>query len=184
MLKHVISVIALSTVSLSVLAIEVDVVTNQGSITIDLNEAAAPKTVENFLRYVDEGFYNNTIFHRVMPGFMVQGGGFTTTMERKKTHKAVVYEAENGLFNDRGTVAMARTQDPNSATSQFFINHVDNPFLNHGTRGYGYTVFGKVTSGMDVIDKIAKISTKTIGPYQNVPTTTVIIEKVVRSNEL
>lgn len=185
MLKHLLSALTIATLSLPAFATDVDIITNQGTIKIELNDAASPKSVKNFLRYADEGFYNNTIFHRVMPGFMVQGGGFTPTLERKKTHKNVAYEGENGLYNDRGTIAMARTQDPNSATSQFFINQVDNPFLNHGTRGgFGYTVFGKVISGIEVVDKIARISTKTVGPYQNVPTSTVIIEKVVRSDDL
>lgn len=184
MIKHVISSIVIAASSLTAIAAEVNIVTNQGSITVNLNEKAAPKTVKNFLRYVDDGFYNNTIFHRVMPGFMVQGGGFTKALERKDTYKAVAYEGDNGLYNDRGTISMARTQDPNSATSQFFINHVDNAFLNHGNRGYGYTVFGEVTSGMDIVDKIAKIPTHTVGPYQNVPTQNVIIEKVVRTDGL
>jgi len=184
MIKHVISALAIATVSLTAAATEVNIVTNQGTITVNLNEDAAPKTVTNFLRYVDDGFYSNTIFHRVMPGFMVQGGGFTPTLERKDTYKAVAYEGDNNLYNDRGTISMARTQDPNSATSQFFINHIDNAFLNHSARVYGYTVFGKVTAGMDVVDKIAKIPTQTVGPYQNVPTKNVIIEKVVRTDGL
>lgn len=162
-------------------AIEVDIVTNQGTFRVDLDDEAAPKTVANFLRYVDEGFYENTIFHRVIRGFMVQGGGFTEDLARKTTHQAVAYEGDNGLANNRGTLAMARTQSPNSATSQFFINHVDNAFLNHGVRGgAGYTVFGKVISGMEVVDAIAAVSTSNVGPYQNVPTTPVTIESVVR----
>ena len=143
----------------------------------------APKTVANFLRYADEGFYDNTIFHRVIRGFMVQGGGFTKDLERKSTHKAVAYEGDNGLANNRGTLAMARTQDPNSATSQFFINQVDNVFLNHGASGgAGYTVFGHVISGMDVVDAIAAVTTSNVGPYQNVPTTPVTIKSVSRVN--
>jgi len=162
-------------------ATEVDIVTNKGTIRVDLNDEAAPKTVENFLRYTDEGFYDNTIFHRVMRGFMVQGGGFTEDLERKDTHKAVIYEGNNGLANNRGTLAMARTQNPDSATSQFFINHVDNAFLNHGARGgAGYTVFGTVTSGMEVVDEIAASTTTSVGPYQNVPTTAIIIESITR----
>ncbi|MCV2401350.1 peptidylprolyl isomerase [Marinomonas sp. C2222] len=164
-------------------AVEVDIATTKGTIRIDLNEEAAPKTVANFLRYVDEGFYNDTIFHRVIRGFMVQGGGFTEDMGRKKTHQAVAYEGQNGLANNRGTLAMARTQDPNSATAQFFINHVDNPFLNHGARGgAGYTVFGQVVLGMDIVDSIAGVPTANVGPYQNVPKEPVIIKSVVRVN--
>ena len=184
MLKPLLSALTLIGLSTSVVAVEVDMITNQGTIRIDLNETAAPKTVSNFLRYVDEGFYEQTIFHRVMPGFMIQGGGFSKTLERKDTHHALAYEGDNGLYNDRGTIAMARTQDPNSATSQFFINQVDNTFLNHGVRGNGYTVFGKVISGLEVVDKIAKIPTKVVGPYRNVPTSTVLIERIVRLEKL
>ncbi|KZN12890.1 peptidylprolyl isomerase [Marinomonas sp. TW1] len=162
-------------------ATQVDIVTSQGTIRVDLNEQAAPKTVANFLRYVDEGFYNDTIFHRVMRGFMIQGGGFTQDMGRKSTHKAVAYEGDNGLANNRGTLAMARTQDPNSATSQFFINQVDNHFLNHGARGgAGYTVFGSVLAGMEVVDEIAASNTHKVGPYDNVPSTPVMIESIKR----
>ncbi|WP_417527231.1 peptidylprolyl isomerase [Marinomonas shanghaiensis] len=183
MRKSLITSLALLAFCSPVNATEVDIVTNQGTIRVDLEETAAPKTVANFLRYVDEGFYNGTIFHRVIRGFMVQGGGFTSDLERKTTHKAVAYEGDNQLANNRGTLAMARTQDPNSATSQFFINQVDNAFLNHGTRGAaGYTVFGKVISGMDIVDAISAVPTSTVGPYQNVPTTPVIIESVTRVN--
>ncbi|MCB5162008.1 peptidylprolyl isomerase [Marinomonas algarum] len=183
MRKSLITGLALLAFCTQIQATEVDIITNQGTIRVDLNDEAAPKTVENFLRYADDGFYNNTIFHRVMRGFMVQGGGFTEALERKKTRRAVAYEGENGLANNRGTLAMARTQDPNSATSQFFINHVDNAFLNHGARGgAGYTVFGQVITGMDIVDDIASVATGTVGPYKNVPKTPVIIESVTRVN--
>lgn len=164
-------------------ATEVDIITNQGTIRVDLKDEAAPKTVANFLRYVDDGFYEGTIFHRVIRGFMVQGGGFTEDLERKDTHKAIAYEGDNGLANNRGTLAMARTQDPNSATSQFFINHIDNAFLNHGARGgAGYAVFAEVISGMEIVDSISAVDTATVGPYQNVPTTAVVIESIQRVN--
>lgn len=183
MIKSFITSLALLALCSQVNATEVDIVTNQGTIRVDLNDSAAPKTVANFLRYADEGFYDNTIFHRVIRGFMVQGGGFTKDLERKSTHKAVAYEGDNGLANNRGTLAMARTQDPNSATSQFFINQVDNVFLNHGASGgAGYTVFGHVISGMDVVDAIAAVTTSNVGPYQNVPTTPVTIKSVSRVN--
>lgn len=184
MRKSIITGLALLAFCSSIQATEVDIVTNQGKIRVDLKDEAAPKTVENFLRYVEEGFYENTIFHRVIRGFMIQGGGFTEDLGRKETHNPVMYEGDNGLANIRGTLAMARTQNPNSATSQFFINHVDNAFLNHGARngGAGYTVFGEVISGMEVVDAIAASTTTTIGPYQNVPNTPVIIESITRVN--
>lgn len=183
MKKSLLTGLVLSALSLPSFATEVDIQTNLGNIRVDLNEQAAPNTVENFLRYVDEGFYEGVIFHRVIKGFMVQGGGFTADLDRKETHRAIAYEGNNGLSNDRGTLAMARTNDPNSATSQFFINHVSNAFLNHGAQGGpGYTVFGKVTSGMEVVDQIASVPTRTVGPYQNVPSTPVTIEKITRVN--
>lgn len=164
-------------------ATEVDITTNQGTIRLDLNDTAAPKTVKNFLNYVDEGFYDGTIFHRVMPNFMIQGGGFTADMHQKTTQPAVPYEGNNGLDNKRGTVAMARTQNPDSATSQFFINQKDNDFLDDGARGAaGYTVFGSVISGMDVVDDISSLPTHSMGPYQNVPSTPVVIESIKRVN--
>lgn len=152
--------------------------TSSGDILLELNPEKAPKTVENFLRYVDEGFYKNTIFHRVIQEFMIQGGGLTMRMEEKETHKPVENEADNGLSNERGTIAMARTMDPHSATAQFYINTVDNPELDHKSKnmsGYGYCVFGKVTEGMDVVDKIAKSKTKPQGIHENAPVDSVVI---------
>ncbi len=136
--------------------------TSLGDVTIELDAEKAPKTVENFLAYVDGGFYDGTVFHRVIDGFMVQGGGFTADFERKETGEPVQNEADNGLKNLRGSIAMARTSQPDSATAQFFVNLVDNAFLDHREktrRGWGYAVFGKVTAGMDVVDKIAKLAT-------------------------
>ncbi|HPY74174.1 MAG: peptidyl-prolyl cis-trans isomerase [Planctomycetes bacterium] len=133
--------------------------TNVGNISLDLDEVHAPITVANFLKYVDEGFYNGLIFHRVIADFMIQGGGFNTSMEQPKTHNPIKNEAKNGLSNLRGTIAMARTSVVDSATAQFFINLKDNDFLNHGTRDFGYAVFGKVTAGMDVVDKIGVTET-------------------------
>ena len=155
--------------------------TSLGAITLELYPDKAPITVENFLKYVDEGFYDNLIFHRVMPGFMVQGGGMTDQMVEKSEGKyqPIKNESSNGLSNDRGTVAMARTANPNSATCQFFINHVDNPNLN--TAGGGYTVFGKVIDGIDVVDKIAKVPTTTRGPHENVPLKPVYIKSAKRN---
>lgn len=154
--------------------------TNKGDIVIELDADKAPNTVENFLKYVDEGFFDATIFHRVIPGFMIQGGGFTADMQQKQTHAPVANEAENGLKNLRGTLAMARTNDPHSATAQFFINLSDNDFLNFkaasGT-GWGYAVFGKVVEGIDVVDAIAKVPTGNKGMHQDVPKDTVTIDK-------
>lgn len=158
--------------------------TTLGNIEIELYTDKAPKTVANFLMYVDEGFYTNTLFHRVIPGFMIQGGGFTPDYQRKQTKAPVINEADNGLQNKRGTIAMARTGDPHSATAQFFINNVDNGFLNHSAktpRGWGYTVFGKVVSGMDVVDRISKEKTGPGGPFvKNAPRKPVIIKRIVR----
>lgn len=154
--------------------------TNHGDIVITLDSAKAPKSVENFLSYVKEGFYNGTIFHRVMDGFMVQGGGFEPGMKQKQTHAAVENEANNGLKNDKYTVAMARTNDPHSATAQFFINVANNDFLNHTSptaQGWGYAVFGTVTEGTDIVDKIKGVKTANSGFHQNVPAEDVIIEK-------
>ena len=150
--------------------------TDMGEIVIELDEKAAPVTVGNFLRYAEEGFYDGTIFHRVILDFMIQGGGFTADMAQKQTHKPIINEADNGFKNDRGTVAMARTNNPDSATSQFFINHKDNDFLNYAGPGKpGYAVFGKVVEGMDVVDKIAAVKTGRSGHYADVPVEPVAI---------
>lgn len=153
--------------------------TSLGTITIELDQAKAPKTTANFIQYVTDGFYNGVIFHRVIPGFMVQGGGFTPDMKQKQTRSPVPNEADNGLANMRGTIAMARTSAPHSATAQFFINHKDNTFLNHrdkSMRGWGYCVFGRVISGMDVVDAIAGKPTHTVGMFQNVPVDPIVIK--------
>ncbi len=160
----------------------VKVETNLGSFVLELYPDKAPKTVENFLKYVQDGFYDGTVFHRVIDGFMIQGGGFTPDLERKETRAPIVNEADNGLKNTRGTIAMARTMDPHSATAQFFINVKDNPFLDHRgktPRGWGYAVFGKVVEGMDVVDKIRKVRTGPGGMFpKDVPQEPVIIEKM------
>src|SRR3972149_9622442 len=144
--------------------------TNMGDIVIELNEEVTPITVKNFLGYVEEGFYNEVIFHRVIPNFMIQGGGFTTQMVRKETHAPIINEAGNGLKNDRGTIAMARTNDPDSATSQFFINLKNNDFLNYiENKNPGYAVFGKVIEGMDVVDAISAVKTTTRMGMSDVP---------------
>lgn len=150
--------------------------TSKGNIVIELNEQAAPVTVENFLKYVEEGFFDGKIFHRVIPNFMIQGGGFTEDMAQGKTHDSIINEAANGLKNERGTVAMARTNDPNSATAQFFINHNDNDFLNYaGAANPGYAVFGKTVEGMDVVDAIASVETATRQGMDDVPVESVVI---------
>lgn len=155
--------------------------TSMGDIEITLNQEKAPASVKNFLAYVDEGYYNGTIFHRVINSFMIQGGGFTPDMKKKDTKDPVTNEARNGLKNKRGTIAMARTSDPHSATSQFFINHVNNKNLDYPSfDGWGYAVFGKVTKGMDVVDNIADVFTKTVGPMKNVPEKTIVIKSVTR----
>ncbi|MDP1836273.1 MAG: peptidylprolyl isomerase [Chlamydiales bacterium] len=157
---------------------EVLLKTNKGDIKIRLDAEKAPKSVENFLQYVNEGFYNGTIFHRVIPGFMVQGGGFDKEMNQKKTHAPITNEAANGLQNKVGTLAMARTNDINSATAQFFINVVDNSFLDHkGPSSYGYAVFGQVIDGLDIVKGIEKVKTGSKGGYQDVPVEPVLIEK-------
>ena len=155
--------------------------TTVGSMTLELDADNAPKTVENFLSYVSNGFYDGTIFHRVINNFMVQGGGFTTDMEQKTAQAPIENEANNGLENARGTIAMARTQDPHSATAQFFINVQDNDFLNHtgeNMQGWGYAVFGKVTDGEDVLDKIRCVQTGSQAGHQDVPVEPIIIESV------
>ena len=155
--------------------------TNLGTIEIELESELAPVTVKNFLQYVDGNFYDGTIFHRVIKGFMIQGGGFTKDMEQKKTLAPIEIESANGLKNDRGTIAMARTSDPNSATSQFFINTRDNHPLNYSAptvQGYGYAVFGKVVAGMDVVDRIEGVKTASRGYMGDVPVEPVIIERI------
>jgi len=149
--------------------------TSLGNFEVELNQEKAPISVENFLSYVNEGYYDNLIFHRVIPNFMVQGGGFDKDMQEKDTKDPIKNEADNGLKNDKYTIAMARTQIVDSATSQFFINVNNNDFLNNGARDFGYAVFGKVTEGQDVIDSIAAVKTTTSGMYQDVPAEPVII---------
>ena len=154
--------------------------TTHGNIVIELDDAKAPETVKNFLAYVNNGFYDGTAFHRVIPNFMIQGGGFMPGMSQKPTDAPVKNEADNGLPNDRGTIAMARTNDPHSATAQFFINHNDNAFLNHTAptgQGWGYCVFGNVTDGMDTVDAIAAVSTGNNSGHADVPVEDVIINK-------
>jgi len=156
----------------------VKLATTKGDIVIELNEDKAPITVANFLQYVRDGFYDGTIFHRVIPNFMIQGGGFNDQMMQKATQDPIKNEADNGLANDRGTVAMARTPDPDSATSQFFINHKDNAFLNYtapSPQGWGYCVFGEVTDGMDVVDEIAKVKTTNRDGHSDVPEDVIVI---------
>ena len=160
--------------------------TSQGSVKIELWPDKAPATVENFLRYTDDKFYDDTIFHRVIDGFMIQGGGFTSDMGQKETHDPVKNEARADVKNQRGTLAMARTSVVDSATAQFFINHKDNDFLNHrdkSSQGYGYAVFGKVVEGMDIVDKIAKTPTGNAGHFQDVPKTPVIIKSIRRVDD-
>ena len=155
--------------------------TSMGDITIELNDKKAPITTKNFLKYVNNGFYNGTIFHRVIDNFMIQGGGFDTNLKKKDTLAPIKNEADNGLRNDVGTIAMARTGVVDSATAQFFINVKDNSFLNHtgkSPRDYGYAVFGRVVKGMPVVNRIKKSATKANGPFQNLPTKNIIIEKV------
>lgn len=155
--------------------------TSMGEIEIELEAEKAPISVKNFLSYVESGFYDGTVFHRVIPGFMVQGGGFNESLDQKPTQEPIKNEADNGLHNVRGTLAMARTQNVNSATSQFFINHRDNDFLDHGGRDFGYAVFGKVVRGMDVVDQIAQVPTGNRSMMQNVPLTPV---KIVSAKKL
>ncbi len=160
---------------------KVEMRTSMGTIVLELQPENAPETVKNFLQYVKDGFYSGTIFHRVIADFMIQGGGFTADMQQKKTRDTVKHEGGNGLTNQVGTIAMARTADPHSATSQFFINVVDNQMLNFrgpGPQEIGYTVFGRVTSGLDVVSKIRNVQTTTRGSHQNVPLQTIIIERV------
>lgn len=161
---------------------QVEIKTNLGSVVVELYPEKAPKTVENFLQYVKDGFYKGTVFHRVIPGFMIQGGGFTTDYKQKPTRQPIANEAENGLRNETGTIAMARTSDPQSATAQFFINVADNRVLNFTSpnqRGYGYAVFGRVVKGMDVVNKITASETGAGGPFPgDVPVKSVVIEDI------
>jgi peptidyl-prolyl cis-trans isomerase B (cyclophilin B) len=160
----------------------VELHTNHGVIKLELNAEKAPKSVENFLNYVKAGHYDNTVFHRVIDGFMIQGGGFEPGMKQKPTAEPINNEANNGLKNVNGSVAMARTNDPHSATAQFFINVNDNDFLNHSSptpQGWGYAVFGKVVDGMDIVERIKKVKTGSKGFHQDVPVDDVVIEKAV-----
>jgi cyclophilin family peptidyl-prolyl cis-trans isomerase len=152
--------------------------TNMGDITIELYKKEAPITVENFINYINSGFYENTIFHRVINGFMIQGGGFESGLKQKETLAPIKNEAKNGLSNKTGTLAMARTNVVDSATAQFFINVQDNAFLDHSPKNYGYAVFGKVVEGMDVVNAIKAVKTATVSQFQNVPKKDVIIKKV------
>ncbi|MCZ6830682.1 MAG: peptidylprolyl isomerase [Gammaproteobacteria bacterium] len=155
--------------------------TTHGDITLELNSEKAPKTCANFVAYAKDGFYDGTIFHRVIKNFMIQGGGFEVSMNEKTCGASIENEADNGLTNDKGTIAMARTTDPHSATAQFFINVKDNDFLNHtskNSQGWGYTVFGKVTEGMEVVNKIKAVATNSSGAHQDVPAEAVIINSV------
>ena len=159
--------------------------TSHGTIKIELNAEKAPGTVKNFLPYVEDKHYDGVIFHRVIPTFMIQGGGFQPGMREKKTRDSIKNEADNGLKNERGTIAMARTPDPHSASAQFFINVKDNPFLNHTAKdddGWGYCVFGKVIEGMDVVDKIREVKTTSKGRYEDVPADDVLIKSIKRMN--
>ncbi len=156
--------------------------TTHGEFTVELDEKSAPISCRNFLRYVDEAFFDGTIFHRVIPGFMIQGGGFTADMQMKTGHDPIRNEADNGLKNLRGSLAMARTNDLHSATSQFFVNLVDNDFLNHRSGNFGYAVFGRVVGGIDVIDKIAKLKTGRRGGHDDVPAETVVVNSARRAS--
>jgi len=180
-MKHLLLFLLAMTVAPATLAAnpKVELRTTVGTIVIDLYPENAPQTVENFLQYVKDGFYEGTVFHRVIPGFMAQGGGFTRNMQQKPTRPAIRNEAGNGLRNAVGTVAMARTRDPHSATAQFFINVADNDFLDFKSpdeNGHGYAVFGRVSAGMDVVQKMLQVPTSTMGPHQNVPRTPIVIE--------
>jgi peptidyl-prolyl cis-trans isomerase A (cyclophilin A) len=155
--------------------------TSHGDFSVEVDEESAPISAQNFLRYVDEGYYDGTIFHRVIPGFMVQGGGFTADMEHKPGHAPIQNEANNGLKNQRGSLAMARTNDLHSATSQFFVNVVDNGFLDHRTGNFGYAVFGRVVGGIDVVDKIAKVKTGRRQGHDDVPAEPVLVKSARRT---
>ncbi len=179
MKKHLIACAALASTALSALAANpmVEMKTSQGEIVVEVFADKAPKSAENFVQYVKDGFYDGTVFHRVIDGFMIQGGGFDAEMKQKSTRAPIENEAKNGLRNEPGTLAMARTADPHSASAQFFINLVPNTFLDYPSRdGWGYAVFGKVVKGMEVVEKIGKVQTANRGFHQNVPVEAVVIE--------
>lgn len=160
----------------------ITIATSRGNITIELFEDSAPVSCANFRQYAEDGFYDGTVFHRVIPGFMIQGGGLDVDLSRKKTRAPIDNEAANGQSNRRGTLAMARTNEIHSATSQFFINLKDNAFLDHSDRDFGYAVFGRVTDGMDVVDAIAQVPTETRGGHQDVPVDPVTIREVSQND--
>lgn len=183
-LFSIVVVLALSFPAIAEDNLRVDLETSKGKIILELYADKAPHTVKNFLVYVDTGFYDGTIFHRVIPDFMIQGGGFTAEMKKKGTEPPIRNEADNGVRNERGTVAMARTQDPHSATAQFFINSKDNDFLNHkskSTQGWGYAVFGRVVEGMNVVDAISSVRTVTRSRYRDVPDEAIVITRARRA---
>lgn len=163
--------------------VRVRLTTTMGEITLELDRARAPLTVANFLLYVDDGHYDGTIFHRVIPGFMIQGGGYDVNLEERETRDPIKNEADNGLTNDRGTIAMARTAVVDSATSQFFINVADNRFLNHNVRGYGYAVFGRVIEGMDIVTAIENTPTHSAEGFDDLPVTPVVLTSAKRLND-
>ena len=179
MKKYLFALAASATLTMPALAANprVEMKTNQGEIVVELYADKAPKSAENFVQYVKDGFYDGTVFHRVIDGFMIQGGGFDAQMNQKATRAPIENEAKNGLRNEPGTLAMARTSDPHSASAQFFINLVPNTFLDYPSRdGWGYAVFGKVVKGMEVVDKIAKLPTANRGFHQNVPVEAIVVE--------
>ena len=183
-----ISIVVILAVSFSAMARDdnprVDLETSKGKIVLELYVDKAPQSVKNFLAYVDAGYYDGTIFHRVIPDFMIQGGGFTAEMKKKRTQPPIRNEADNGVRNERGTIAMARTQDPHSATAQFFINTKNNAFLNHKSKsaqGWGYAVFGRVIEGIGVVDAISNVKTVTRGGYRNVPAEAIVIVRAKRA---
>ena len=182
-MKSLLTCLALAALPFSTLAAPVvELITNKGNIEITLDSAKAPKTVDNFVAYVKAGHYNGTVFHRIIDGFMIQGGGFDAKLQQKPTRDPIANEANNGLKNDIGTIAMARTNDPNSATAQFFINVANNDFLNYQSstpQGWGYSVFGKVSKGMDVVNRIAKTRTGYMNGMGDVPFEPIIIQKAI-----
>lgn len=180
-IKHIVTALAISFASLSAFAQTALIKTSVGDISVELNAKAAPITVKNFVERANEGYYNGTIFHRVIRRFMIQGGGFEPNMQERAKRPTIFNEAGNGLKNDNYTIAMARLPEPHSASAQFFINTANNDFLNHSDntdQGFGYAVFGRVTSGFDVVDKIGGVWTKTVGPFGDVPMKPIVIEKV------